>query len=160
MKAFAGVIANLDIVQISELQSNGDIQLTVAGESETFSSEEIQVQQQARAGTNTVSNSQIAVDLDCELTPELIRGGYAREVVNRIQRARKDQGFDVSDRIAVAYTADGDLAQAISEHQDYLMGETLCVDLQGAHEEALPDGATDTEIDGHTLRFTIQRRAD
>ena len=160
MKAFAGVIANLDIGQISELQSNGDIQLTVAGESETFSSEEIHVQQQARAGTNTVSNSQIAVDLDCELTPELIRGGYAREVVNRIQRARKDQGFDVSDRIAVAYAADGDLAQAISEHQDYLMGETLCVDLQGAHEEALPDGATDTEIDGHTLRFTIQRRAD
>ncbi|GIS19567.1 MAG: hypothetical protein CM15mP120_14830 [Pseudomonadota bacterium] len=47
-----------------------------------------------------MSNRQIAVDLDCQLTPELIRGGYAREVVNRIQRARKDQGFDVSDRIA------------------------------------------------------------
>ena len=160
MKAFAGAIANLDVGQISELQNNGEIQLTVAGESEAFNSEEIQVQQQARAGTNTVSNSQIAVDLDCELTPELIRGGYAREVVNRIQRARKDQGFDVSDRIAVTYAADGDLAQAIAEHRDYLMGETLCVDLQGAHEEALPDGATDTEIDGHTLRFTIQRRAD
>ena len=160
MKAFAGAIANLDVGQISELQNNGEIQLTVAGESEAFNSEEIQVQQQARAGTNTVSNSQIAVDLDCELTPELIRGGYAREVVNRIQRARKDQGFDVSDRIAVTYAADGDLAQAIAEHRDYLMGETLCVDLQGADEEALTDGATDTEIDGHTLRFTIQRRAD
>jgi isoleucyl-tRNA synthetase len=160
MKAFAGAIANLDVGQISELQNNGEIQLTVAGESEAFNSEEIQVQQQARAGTNTVSNSQIAVDLDCELTPELIRGGYAREVVNRIQRARKDQGFDVSDRIAVTYAADGDLAQAIAEHRDYLMGETLCVDLQGADEEALPDGATDTEIDGHTLRFTIQRRVD
>ena len=105
MKAFAGVIANLDIGQISELQNNCDIQLTVAGESETFSSEEIQVQQQARAGTNTVSNRQIAVDLDCQLTPELIRGGYAREVVNRIQRARKDQGFDVSDR-CLLYTSD------------------------------------------------------
>ena len=160
MKAFAGAIANLDVGQISELQNNGEIQLSVAGESEAFNSEEIQVQQQARAGTNTVSNSQIAVDLDCELTPELIRGGYAREVVNRIQRARKDQGFDVSDRIAVTYAADGDLAQAIAEHRDYLMGETLCVDLQGADEEALTDGATDTEIDGHTLCFTIQRRAD
>ena len=160
MKAFAGAIANLDVGQISELQNNGEIQLTVAGESEAFNSEEIQVQQQARAGTNTVSNSQIAVDLDCELTPELIRGGYAREVVNRIQRARKDQGFDVSDRIAVTYAADGDLAQAIAEHRDYLMGETLCVDLQGADEEALTDGATDTEVDGHTLRFTIQRSAD
>ena len=61
MKAFAGAIANLDVGQISELQNNGEIQLTVAGESEAFNSEEIQVQQQARAGTNTVSNSQIAV---------------------------------------------------------------------------------------------------
>ena len=159
MKAFAGVIANLDIGQISELQNNGDIQLTVAGESETFSSEEIQVQQQARAGTNTVSNRQIAVDLDCQLTPELIRGGYAREVVNRIQRARKDQGFDVSDRIAVTYAAQGELAQAIAEHRDYIMGETLCLDLQSADEEALSEGAAVMEIDGNRLRLSIQRRS-
>ena len=159
MKAFAGVIANLDIGQISELQNNGDIQLTVAGESETFSSEEIQVQQQARAGTNTVSNRQIAVDLDCQLTPELIRGGYAREVVNRIQRARKDQGFDVSDRIAVTYAAQGELAQAIAEHRDYIMGETLCLDLQSADEEALSEGAAVIEIDGNRLRLSIQRRS-
>ncbi|MEC7663069.1 MAG: isoleucine--tRNA ligase [Pseudomonadota bacterium] len=159
MKAFAGVIANLDIGQISELQNNCDIQLTVAGESETFSSEEIQVQQQARAGTNTVSNRQIAVDLDCQLTPELIRGGYAREVVNRIQRARKDQGFDVSDRIAVTYAAQGELAQAIAEHRDYIMGETLCLDLQSADEEALSEGAAVIEIDGNRLRLSIQRRS-
>ena len=159
MKAFAGVIANLDIGQISELQNNGDIQLTVACESETFSSEEIQVQQQARAGTNTVSNRQIAVDLDCQLTPELIRGGYAREVVNRIQRARKDQGFDVSDRVAVTYAAQGELAQAIAEHRDYIMGETLCLDLQSADEEALSEGAAVTEIDGNRLRLSIQRRS-
>ena len=156
MKAFAGVIANLDIGQISELRSNGDIQLTVAGESETFSSEEIQVQQQARAGTNTVSNRQIAVDLDCQLTPELIRGGYAREVVNRIQRARKDQGFDVSDRVAVTYAAQGELAQAIAEHRDYIMGETLCLDLQSVDEEALSEGAAVTDIDGNRLRLSIQ----
>ena len=159
MKAFAGVIANLDIGQISELQNNGDIQLTVAGESETFSSEEIQVQQQARAGTNTVSNRQIAVDLDCQLTPELIRGGYAREVVNRIQRARKDQGFDVSDRVAVTYAAQGELAQAIAEHRDYIMGETLCLDLQSADEEVLSEGAAVIEIDGNRLRLSIQRRS-
>ncbi|MEC8500813.1 MAG: isoleucine--tRNA ligase [Pseudomonadota bacterium] len=159
MKAFAGVIANLDIGQISELQNNCDIQLTVAGESETFSSEEIQVQQQARAGTNTVSNRQIAVDLDCQLTPELIRGGYAREVVNRIQRARKDQGFDVSDRIVVTYAVQGELAQAIAEHRNYIMGETLCLDLQSVDEEALSEGAAVTDIDGNRLRLSIQRRS-
>ena len=125
------------------------------GETEVFSAEEVRVQQQARAGTNTLSNSQIAVDLDCHLTPELIRGGYAREVVNRIQRARKDMNFAVSDRVAVSYTAKGELAQAIGEHRDYVMHETLCVALADALDEA---AAIETEIDGQALRFTVTRR--
>ena len=156
MKAFAAAIDALTAEQISALQQTGDVELTVDGETESFNAEEVRVQQQARAGTNTVSNSQIAVDLNCELTPELVRGGYAREVVNRIQRARKDMNFSVSDRVAVNFAAMGQLAQAIDEHRDYVMQETLCVDLAG--DLAAGSGA-ETEIDGHPLRFTLVRQA-
>ena len=155
MKSFAAVIDVLTPEQIAQLQQSGRLELTVDGETEVFSAEEVRVQQQARAGTNTLSNSQIAVDLDCHLTPELIRGGYAREVVNRIQRARKDMNFAVSDRVAVNYTAKGELAQAIGEHRDYVMHETLCVALADALDEA---AAIETEIDGQALRFTVTRR--
>ena len=155
MKSFAAVIDVLTPEQIAQLQQSGQLELTVDGETEVFSAEEVRVQQQARAGTNTLSNSQIAVDLDCHLTPELIRGGYAREVVNRIQRARKDMNFAVSDRVAVNYTAKGELAQAIGEHRDYVMHETLCVALADALDEA---AAIETEIDGQALRFTVTRR--
>ena len=155
MKSFAAVINVLTPEQIAQLQQSSRLELTVDGETEVFSAEEVRVQQQARAGTNTLSNSQIAVDLDCHLTPELIRGGYAREVVNRIQRARKDMNFAVSDRVAVSYTAKGELAQAIGEHRDYVMHETLCVALADALDEA---AAIETEIDGQALRFTVTRR--
>ena len=155
MKSFAAVIDVLTPEQIALLQQSGRLELTVDGETEVFSAEEVRVQQQARAGTNTLSNSQIAVDLDCHLTPELIRGGYAREVVNRIQRARKDMNFAVSDRVAVNYTAKGELAQAIGEHRDYVMHETLCVALADALDGA---AAIETEIDGQALRFTVTRR--
>ena len=155
MKSFAAVIDVLTPEQIALLQQSSRLELTVDGETEVFSAEEVRVQQQARAGTNTLSNSQIAVDLDCHLTPELIRGGYAREVVNRIQRARKDMNFAVSDRVAVNYTAKGELAQAIGEHRDYVMHETLCVALADALDEA---AAIETEIDGQALRFTVTRR--
>ncbi len=160
MKAFAGVINRLDARQIQTLQSDGEILLSAGDESERFSAQEIQVQQQPRAGTNTVSDSQIAVDLDCQLTPELIRGGYAREVVNRIQRGRKDLGFAVSDRVIVRYAATGDLAQAIAEHRDYVKRETLCLDLAPVAEEFAAGAATTTEIDGQTLGFTIQRHTE
>ena len=160
MKAFAGVINRLDARQIETLQTVGEILLSVGDESERFSAQEIQVQQQPRAGTNTVSDSQIAVDLDCQLTPELIRGGYAREVVNRIQRGRKDLGFEVSDRVIVRYAATGDLAQAIAEHRDYVMRETLCLDLAPVAQEFAAGAATTAEIDGQTLGFTIQRHTE
>jgi isoleucyl-tRNA synthetase len=153
MKAFAAQISALSPDDIAKLQSQGSISLEANGDVEVFSNEEIQVQQQAKPGTNTVSNSQISVDLDCALTPELIRGGYAREVVNRIQRGRKDSGFAVTDRITVIYFAEGDLAQAIEEHQDYIMRETLCLDLQ----KAWVAQANITEIDGCEMSYEMKQ---
>ena len=127
--------------------------MTVDGESETFTSEEIEIKQQAKAGTNTVSNSRISVDLDCELTPQLIRSGYGREVVNRIQRERKERGYSVSDRIHVTYYAQGELAQAISEHRDYIMGETLSLQM----EVASGPQSVESEVDGQALSFQLVR---
>ena len=68
MKAFAGRINQLAGEEIAALQGGQSITLVVDGESERFNNEEIQIQQQAKPGTNTVSNSQISVDMrywDC-----------------------------------------------------------------------------------------------
>ena len=151
MKRFQQAIGQLGAVDIAALQRDGQITL----EGEVFSTDEIQVLQQAREGTNTVSNSLIAVDLDCELTPELIRGGYAREMINRIQRARKDLGFDVSDRILVQFTADGELAQAAQEHGSYVAGEVLALAFEA--DDALPSDAQHAEIDGMPFAFSLTK---
>jgi len=151
MKAFAQQIGQLGEEQIAELQAHGSLTLEAGGEAETFTAEEIEVKQQAKAGTNTISNSLISVDLDCELTPELVRRGYGREVVNRIQRERKERGLSVSDRIHVVFHAEGVLAQAIAEHQDYIMGETLCLVMD---LDATPQDVT-AEIDEHAFSFQL-----
>lgn len=148
MKEFQSLIKDLDAKQIIQLREAGEISLG----GEVFDTNEIEVLQQARDGTNTVSNSKIAVDLDCSLTPELIRGGYAREVVNRIQRARKDSGFEVSDRIDVQYVASGELAQAIAEHQTYICGEVLALSLDMGDADQVS-----SEIDGQSFVFNLAR---
>ena len=147
MKTFSQAIRNLSPEQIVTLQETGEVVL----QGERFSDLEIQVFQQARSGTNTVSNSMIAVDLDCRLTPELIRGGYAREMVNRMQRARKEQGFDVSDRITVTYTAAAELGLAAAEYAEYIKGEVLAVQWALDEEQC----ATASEIDGLSFSFTL-----
>ena len=51
------------------------------------------------------------VALDLELTDELRRAGLAREVVRMVQEARKNSGFEVSDRIALTWSATGPMAE-------------------------------------------------
>jgi isoleucyl-tRNA synthetase len=123
MKEFQRLISDLTQEQIELLRSDGAVTLN----GEVFGSDEIQVLQQARPGTNTISNGRIAVDLDIALDAELVRGGYARELVNRIQRRRKDMGLNVADRVDVRYDGDEELMRAAREHRAYVRGETLAL---------------------------------
>jgi len=59
----------------------------------------------------------------------------------------------VSDRIHVTYYAQGELAQAISEHRDYIMGETLSLEM----EVASGPQSVESEVDGQALSFQLAR---
>ena len=153
MKEFAGAIKNLDAAAIDALQGSGQVEIL----GEVFTDSEIEVLQSPRAGSGAVSNRQVSVVLDCELTPELVAEGWAREAVNRIQRARKDFGFEVSDRIEVAYHGDPELIAALQTHARYISAEVLAVSFVEAHVDSAAEGGLDVEIDGKSARFSLQR---
>ena len=73
--------------------------------------DEVIVSERPREGWSVVNEQGETVALDLELTPELVRAGLAREVVRLVQEARKASGFEVSDRIALRWSADGDTAE-------------------------------------------------
>ncbi len=152
MKRYAQAIRDLDREQAAAYTHNGYIEI----DGERFEGDDIEVVQQARPGTNTLSNGAIAVDLDTELSEELIRGGLAREIVNRLQRHRKDLDLHVADRIAVRYTGDDELMRVAREHAAYIAGETLALSFE--HDTSLSDGA-ELEIDGRHFRFEVQKVA-
>ena len=148
MRDYQKKIGAMTFDEISSFQQSGEIRI----EEEVFSLEEIEIFQKPKEGTATISNSFIAIELDCELTPELIRGGYAREVVNRIQRARKEQGFKVSDRVDVIYEAQGELGEAISEMADYIAGEVLALDFKAGQPS---EDFVKSSVDGNELIFSL-----
>jgi isoleucyl-tRNA synthetase len=125
MKAFQARISALGRAELETLQATGVLEL----DGEQFSTQEIEVLQKARPGTGTVSNRLIAVDLDTTLDEALIRSGHAREIVNRIQRLRKESGFNVTDRVRVTYAGAEELRAAAEEHAAYIQGETLAIEL-------------------------------
>ena len=109
---------------------NGEpIMVSVDDEQLEILPDEVEVRAEARAGLVVASDGAYLAALQTELTPELVREGLAREFIRRVQDLRKQADFDISDRIHVKVSASENLEQAIREHQDYIMGETLTLEL-------------------------------
>jgi len=79
--------------------------------------------------TTALPGSNGLIALDTAVTPELIAEGTARDVIRVIQQARKDAGLDVSDRITLTVGADGQVADAVRAHADFIARETLATEL-------------------------------
>jgi len=148
MKEFGAKIAQLDRGQIDALQESGSVII----DGETFGPDEIQVLREPKAGTHTLSNRFISIDLDCELDDELIAEGKAREVVNRIQRTRKEKNFNVSDRIVVVYDGDPEVTSATASFSTYIATEVLATQFEPGDPGA---AAVSTTIDGKPFRYRI-----
>ncbi|HTQ98992.1 MAG TPA: isoleucine--tRNA ligase [Candidatus Acidoferrum sp.] len=146
---FRGLIEKLDAKSLTQLQETGA--LTIDGV--TFSGDDILVFREAKPGTDAISDRLITIDMDCTLQPALVQEGLAREVVNRIQKSRKDLGFKVTDRIRIGYSASTELAAAIAAHASYIQQETLGIELQ-----PLIDAPTtlNFDIDEHTLGLELK----
>ena len=146
MKDFQAKIGALDADAIEAFQEAGRLEI----DGESFDTDEIHVFREAKDGTDTVSNRHISIELDCALDDDLVREGWAREVVNRIQRARKERGFHVSDRIRVIYAGADEVAEAIAQHRDYVAGETSRWPWSRANRRARSIGSAST---GNRWRF-------
>ncbi|MGI9322458.1 MAG: class I tRNA ligase family protein, partial [Pseudomonadales bacterium] len=157
-KDYKSAIEALDSDTIARFQTTGS--LTIDGE--TFAAEDILVFREARPGTNALSDRFVSIDLDCHLTEALTQEGLAREVVNRVQKSRKDAGLNVTDRIRLTVFASERLAQAIQAHEDYFKHETLTTQLELTPSKNNKPKETDTthsftfQIDEEHLSFSIE----
>nr|MDP9122404.1 DUF5915 domain-containing protein [Acidobacteriota bacterium] len=140
----------------AELESSGRIALELPSGPAELSAEEVEVRLVERPGTATQGDRELLVALDTELTPELLEEGWAREVVHRIQVARKDGGFDYADRIRVRYQAAPDLAAAIAAHRGWIEGETLGTLVEDAQIEDA-GGLAPADVEGHRFAFAIDK---
>ncbi len=91
--------------------------------------EEVAVVEEPVTGWRVAREGGSSVALDLEVTPALRREGLARDLVRAVQDLRKEAGLKVSDRIELAVRAEGEVAEAVEAHRDYLLGETLAVEL-------------------------------
>ncbi len=123
MGKYKALIEKLSSVQLNELEVKGTITL----DGINFDQSEILIFREAKAGTEAMSNRLISIDMDTSLDQNLIDEGLAREVVNRIQKSRKDLNFNVGDRIIVHYQGTAEIEAVIEKFKSHIGNETLAM---------------------------------
>ncbi len=158
MQLVKQAISNLNgSVVLAELNQNGKFTLVVEGESLELDHEDIEVRLQANPGFAAAQGLAAVVVLSTELTPELIRAGLARDINRMIQDRRKELDLQRTDRIHVWIVAQSDdIRQAVEENREYLMNETLALELVlGAPVESIE--ACEVEIGDQRVKIFVKR---
>ncbi|MBB4690469.1 isoleucyl-tRNA synthetase [Actinoplanes abujensis] len=156
VQVVAQAIAAADAAQLKDaLRATGTASLEVDGEQVTLSPDEVVITETPRAGWAVASDSGATVALDLSLTPELRRAGIARDAVRQIQEARKASGLEVSDRIELRWSAQGETAQALTEHAALVADEVLATSY--AEGEPTWPGAQQFTDESIGLTFGLRR---
>ena len=157
MKQVAGAVASMTQAQIAELESNGKISLTLPGTTQLAEIEagEVEIFSEDIPGWVVANEGVLTVALDIVVSDELRLEGLARELVSKIQNIRKASGFEISDRITVSLAADGQLADAVKAHHDYICGQVLADSLTVV--DSLATDATDLEFDDFVAKADIKK---
>ena len=123
-----------------------------------LTADEYEVREEARGDLVVESEVGYTAALDPALDESLTLEGIARELISRIQRLRRELGFEVSDRIRIAVWAEGDARSAAERHGDWVAHETLAVEfrISGAGQEA-DAAAQSIELDGGSVLLTIEQ---
>ncbi|TWU07595.1 isoleucine--tRNA ligase [Stieleria varia] len=115
---------------LAELQSTGFVTLALPEGELKLDSEDIEIRLQAKEGWAAAQGTQCVVVLNTEVTPELQREGIAKDLIRTVQSQRKAIDCQYTDRIRVAVISESDeVALAMSEHRELIMGETLADEL-------------------------------
>ena len=151
LKVATGLISRLTQEQIAALESGSEIQ--DENQVIAISIEDVEISTKDIPGMLVTSENGVTVALDITLSEELKREGIARELVNRIQNARKDSGFEVTDKINVVLSPDTLLTPAVQDNANYIKAETL------ANNISFDDSVKSDwiEFDGVKTKMTVEK---
>jgi isoleucyl-tRNA synthetase len=138
------------------LTAKGKTTLSVEGESIELDSEDIEVRLKANEGWAAAQGNQAVVVLSTELTPELIRSGFGREINRYVQDRRKELDLERTDRIKLWIATDSDeIKQAVEENVEYLKGETLATDVLLSECDQAGVEPCEVTVGEHSVRLWI-----
>jgi isoleucyl-tRNA synthetase len=129
MALIANKVQNFSKEDINKIEKEGTISIEINGKNINLGLQDVEISSKDIAGWLVANEGSYTVALDINITENLRKEGIARELVNRIQNARKESGFEVTDKIKLTVLNFENLEQAISDNKTYIIRETLTQEL-------------------------------
>lgn len=155
MKAVSAALAQFTQEDIARLEKEGQYNLLIDGEPVILQIAEVEISSEDIPGWTVAGKGSLTVALDVTVTPELEAEGNAREFVNRIQKIRKDSGFDLTDRIDVQVSAAEGIKDSLAAYKDYICAEILADTLEFV--SAL-DADNEIDINDYLLNVKVLKK--
>ncbi len=155
----AGAVRALSQEDLAAFRDGGTVTIQVDGRTHALGPEDLEVGEEALGELVVKGEAGFTVALDPALDEELRSEGLARELVNRVQRLRKDAGLEITDRIELAVGGPEPVQSAARAHEGFLTGETLAVTLTVGGDGAC-EGFAETrevDIDGASVRIGLSK---
>src|SRR6201999_2418503 len=123
MPQVAAALAALDPARVAAtLAAGGEVGISIDGVDHTLGPDDITMALKPLEGYEVEAEAGHAVALRLEIDEDLRREGLAREIVRAVQLARKEAGFEITDRIALGLGGDAELVDVAREHESYIAG--------------------------------------
>ena len=146
-------LQNLDgAAAMKELNEDGSLALALPSGRVVLEREDLIVQNEQKEGFFAVTDGDLAVVLDIDLTEELICEGFVREIVSKIQTMRKEADFNVTDRIEIGIYGNDKLVKLAEENKEEICSDTLAV----AIVASLSDEAKEWDINGEKVTLSVK----
>jgi isoleucyl-tRNA synthetase len=156
----AAAVPRLLPEQLRRLEAGEAVELEDEEHRYQYLPEDVTVERLVASDWLVQSAGSYVAALDPNLTEDLRREGIARELVNRVQRLRKEAGYSYATRIAIAIDGPPAVQEAVQLHGDFIRGETLARRIYLGAPSGPPDRIEDVAIDDHTVTIAVERVHD
>lgn len=154
MKAIIAMVNQWEQNDIAELEKNQGWTGSIEGDELSLDMDDFELSTDDIPGWLVATEGGLTVALDITLTDALIQEGLARELVNRIQNIRKEEGLELTDRINLSIASDNRIIDAINNNLNYICSETLANDVDVKDQV---EGGKEVEIDDVKASISIHK---
>ena len=136
------------------LLSDGEISLTVDGQTVALTKDEVEIRLEAKPGWSASQGKAGVVVVSTELTTELREEGLIRELIHQVQGLRKQQDLAYEARVTLQITGSEEFAEIVGRFTDTIGNECLASKIEFVSD--IDADASAVKIDGNEVKLTIR----